>query len=295
MRVFISWSGDLSREVAQVFDKWLPQVIQQIDPFFSPNIPKGKEWNVELRRQLAETDAGLFCITRENVNQRWLNFEAGAVANALRDTAETPRVLPFLFGMTSAELPLPLSAFQYTTYEKEDVRQLVNSINGARGNPLVKEAIVASQFDRLWPELEAALDPLLEKVPEETVEEAPITPVTDQQVLQELLDLARTQHRAIMESHRSSVDVDRVDVSQEDFSQLVRKWTSFVKRVVTETETNGPIMPAELYDGVARNILWHNRVIKRAGFDRYLVDDAAFAVIANHGNLVHKGRSHWID
>ena len=35
MKVFISWSGEKSKKIAEVFRDWLPQVIQAIEPFVS--------------------------------------------------------------------------------------------------------------------------------------------------------------------------------------------------------------------------------------------------------------------
>ncbi len=36
MKVFISWSGDLSLALAGILRQWLPSVIQAAEPYFTP-------------------------------------------------------------------------------------------------------------------------------------------------------------------------------------------------------------------------------------------------------------------
>lgn len=53
--VFISWSGELSRQYAELLSRWLPRVIQAVDPFFSPDdIGKGSFWFGEITKKLSE-------------------------------------------------------------------------------------------------------------------------------------------------------------------------------------------------------------------------------------------------
>ena len=80
MKVFISWSGELSRELAKTLKKYLHQINHSVDPYFSPDTAKGTRWASEITRELKETKIGLICLTKDNLESPWLNFEAGAIS-----------------------------------------------------------------------------------------------------------------------------------------------------------------------------------------------------------------------
>jgi hypothetical protein len=109
-----------------------------------------------LARELNSASFGILCITRGNMTEPWINFEAGALSKALAGT----RVSPFVFGLEPEDLSGPLSQFQATRYEKEDVRGLVHSMNACCPSP-VSEIQLDQTFDACWPRLVAVLDPLL--------------------------------------------------------------------------------------------------------------------------------------
>uniref|UniRef100_UPI001C84E834 TIR domain-containing protein n=1 Tax=Paractinoplanes polyasparticus TaxID=2856853 RepID=UPI001C84E834 len=80
-RVLISFSQERSRELALVLRSWLPDVIQQVQPWVShEDIEKGQRWAAEISRHLDGSTEGLICVTPENQAKPWLNFEAGALA-----------------------------------------------------------------------------------------------------------------------------------------------------------------------------------------------------------------------
>jgi hypothetical protein len=75
MEVFISWSGERSKAVAEALHDWLPNVIQTVRPWVSlADIEKGTRWNTDIASQLAECRVGLICLTPENVSAPWLLF-----------------------------------------------------------------------------------------------------------------------------------------------------------------------------------------------------------------------------
>ena len=82
MKVFISWSGELSKLVAKELSEWLPSIIQSVEVFYSPeDIQKGENWDLRLTKELEECKYGIVCLTKENVSAPWVHFEAGLYQN----------------------------------------------------------------------------------------------------------------------------------------------------------------------------------------------------------------------
>ena len=84
MKVFISWSGDRSRQLAEVIREWLPNVMQFAKPFFTPaDIDKGKRWNNDISKELGQSQIGIIVMTEENLNQSvdyvrgWSHLQGG--------------------------------------------------------------------------------------------------------------------------------------------------------------------------------------------------------------------------
>src|ERR1700687_1036205 len=125
MTVFISWSGPLAEAVAQHLDSWLPSVIQSVKTWISSNdIEKGSIWSAELNDALS-TSVGIICVTRENKEAPWLLFEAGALSKGQTKA----RVCPLLIDIQKRDLEPPLSHFNLTIPEHDDMLKLVKAIN----------------------------------------------------------------------------------------------------------------------------------------------------------------------
>ena len=159
--VFVSWSGDLSRDVALVLGDWLPTALEGISTWVSSrDIAKGARWSEEIATCLDSATYGIACVVPGNQEAPWLLFEAGAVAKSV----ETGRISPFLLGVEPSELPSALGQFQCTSYLKEEVLRLLLSINDAPDGPKRPVERVRKSFDASWPVLKARLLPLQEQV-----------------------------------------------------------------------------------------------------------------------------------
>jgi TIR domain-containing protein len=153
MRIFLSWSGHESHEMAVAIRDWLPTVLPFAEPWISSeDIDKGARWANEIGVQLDEASFGIICIVPGNLDQPWLNFEAGAISKSL----EAGRVAPLLVGVNRHEVVGPLAQFQLTDFDREDMLRLVCSINSASEQPVADDR-VSKNFDLCWRGLEEAI------------------------------------------------------------------------------------------------------------------------------------------
>jgi hypothetical protein len=156
MKVFLSWSGKTSREVAQALHDWLPYVIQAVKPFISTgDIDKGRRWTDALASELDETGYGVLVITQDNFDKPWIHFEAGAISKAV----DRAYVSPFLFNIEPTRLVGPLAQFHATINDPEDILKLLSSINNQLPeNERLPFEVLNREFELLWPDLKKKLD-----------------------------------------------------------------------------------------------------------------------------------------
>lgn len=192
---FLSWSGARSRAVATALRAWLPRVIQACAPWMSAeDIQAGKRWRREVANQL-RLEIGVLCLTPENVQAPWINFEAGALS---RSVADDSRVIPYCHGLGPADYGDPLGDFNGVRADRDGTLKLVRSINAAMERS-IRDEDLERVFDRMWNDLEAEL----EEIPEADVpvvsrrnDPAP-TPVNgyplrpDRELLEEVLERVR--------------------------------------------------------------------------------------------------------
>jgi hypothetical protein len=104
--VFITWSGDRSKWIAEELSGWLRMVVNAAKPFFSTNsIEKGSRGLPELSKALAGAQVGIVCLTLENQNAPWVLYEAGALSKTID---EKTRLCTYLLGGSGLKTLRPL-------------------------------------------------------------------------------------------------------------------------------------------------------------------------------------------
>lgn len=154
LRIFISWSGERSRKIAESLRTWLPLVLDGIDLWLSSeDLPKGKRWGTELAQHLECCKFGILVLTPENMTSPWIMFEAGALARDL----DEGRVVPYLISLDTNTLEGPLAQFQAVQANRVGTQRLVRDIGimVRANNSEIHETRFNAFWDRLAKEIEA--------------------------------------------------------------------------------------------------------------------------------------------
>ncbi len=207
MKVFLSWSGDRSKAIAEIMRKWLPSVLQAVRPYFSPDdVSKGARWSSEIAKELEASRIALLFITPENPEAPWLVFEAGALSKNL----DRSRVCPLLFGeIEPTDIKGPLVQFQAAKFGKDELRRVLKMINTELGESGLAPEVLESVFEMWWPKLEEEISQQLENISVNAGDSIR----SDRDMLEEILMLSRRNFR---------VRDERLDVNHPAFRDLFR-------------------------------------------------------------------------
>ena len=216
VNVFISWSGEVSKEIAEELRKWIPAVLQVAKPYFTPNdIEKGTKWSGEISKRLADTHVGIVCLTPDNRDRPWILFEAGALSKDL----DRSKVCSVLFGMETTDLTGPLTTFQTTTFDKTDFKKLMKTINAEAGEVALENETFDRTFEMWWPQLRANVETILGK--EREKDHGNLR--SDRELLEEILALQRVS------SKRADLPTRRPDIPISALADLLNAVESLVR------------------------------------------------------------------
>jgi hypothetical protein len=156
MKIFISWSGKCSNDVAIALKMFIEIIFRTSVEVFvsSKDIELGERWSERLKYELQVSDYGILVITKENKEAPWIMFEAGALSNCAIP------IVPFLFDLKPYELGKnPISVFQsLPNFDKaEDIYKLIKSINKSLKNNQFNEEVLIKYFISVYSYFEEAL------------------------------------------------------------------------------------------------------------------------------------------
>lgn len=219
MRIFASWSGDESKQIAELLKSWIPCVIQDAEVYVSSqDIGKGERWLASVSNNLSEIDFGIIVVTKTNVNAPWILFEAGALSKSVKGI-----VVPLLCGIDNFEAAKsPLTQFQYARPVQSEMRDLLLQVNSFCSKPLDQTRIEAA-LSKWWPDFVSKYEQIElpeVKVPKKETDSSRLQNIEDalgqmmfemrrMRNVQETLGNARVTAEAIAESAITMTDEAR--------------------------------------------------------------------------------------
>jgi len=150
------------------------------------DLDKGSRWATEISGQLEQAQIGIICLTPDNIDKPWINFEAGSLSKQL----EHSRVCPYLLGLSPSDLTFPLAQFHATIANKHETLKMLQSINKMMGKHSLSEQSLDSSFAMWWPKFEEDLHRVTQYS-----EDIPAPPRTTENMLEEILNAVRAQSR----------------------------------------------------------------------------------------------------
>lgn len=217
MDIFISWSGSLSKKIAEALREWIPCVVQAAKPYYTPDdIAKGQRWSTEIATKLEQAQIGIFILTPENISAPWIMFEAGAISKNIGSAS----VCPILFNVSPVDIQGPLLQFQCASFSNSEFYKLIQVINQKLGSNCLDDATLKSSFNKWWPDLEEKIAKIQSSSIEDRTanSESPSSKRSERDILEEILRLSRRstfsharapeENSSIFNSSRKAVTFD---------------------------------------------------------------------------------------
>lgn len=161
-KIFFSWSNNISLTIANAFYEFMPQIIpvSQKNIFFSPNtILKDATWFKEIQLGLTNAETGIVFLTKENIKEEWILFEAGGLfSKGSLCVLLCDLDVPYLKEQDSFFENLNVTRLN----DKEDLFKLFDTIAIAI-SPDTESKITRKHFDTYFHELKEKLDRYIEK------------------------------------------------------------------------------------------------------------------------------------
>jgi hypothetical protein len=242
-KVFISWSGNLSKQVAVVWHDLLSHLFDAVVPFMSEaDIGAGERGLARIETELADTLFGIIVVTQENQRSQWLNFEAGALSKNLPDAEN--RVAPCLVDFPlKSDATGPLTQFQATLLDREGIERILVAI--ADVMHLNTESL-RQRFVFAWDAVYKDRFAKASETPAGTPEHRPEREILDE-ILTIARDLPRNNGNSVNDERRLSLPLD---IPLEEIREILRSFPKMAELParLAATDDGKPLVVIDLDD-----------------------------------------------
>ncbi|MGR7023058.1 toll/interleukin-1 receptor domain-containing protein [Geodermatophilus sp. URMC 62] len=233
MKVFISWSGAESRQIAEAIHEWLPAMFETVQPYMSARDNEaGVRWANVVSGHLNDSDFGILCLTPENLQAPWLLFEAGALSKAV----DVGRVVPLLHRLGPSDVTTPLTQFQMKDLSEEGIRDLVWAINSVLTFPRSELALTRA-FRNMWPDLKEQVGAIKRDSTKSTPHRS------DRELLEEVLGIIRAIEAPTKTSRGRGLTADHQDVFELFDSILSKMGSDHMITILRDYPTKIELIP----------------------------------------------------
>lgn len=153
------------------------------------DIKAGTNWSERIKKELADTTVGIVCMTPENQDAKWINYEMGALSKEVTDGGS--RVIPLLIGFDStAEVGQPAASLNMVMLGQSGFKRIATSLNDISAVKRAEadlELVSDMWWEKLGPQMEEAADEAPEAEP---------TPLSEGDMVKEILDSVRALRRS---------------------------------------------------------------------------------------------------
>lgn len=152
-KIFLSWSGDVSKTFALAVEIFLKEILPDIDAFVSSGPQNGSEWFRSILDNLRNCDCIIPCLTTSNLRSHWLHFETGFVAARQgAERVERNKVFPMVLNVPIDEIGAPFSFYHAYSIEADRLEEFAESISKNLGKSLLHNSLrsICYTFNRLF-------------------------------------------------------------------------------------------------------------------------------------------------
>ncbi len=232
--IFISWSGQSGKIIAQAVSRAIKLMIPSADVFMAKvDINKGKDWRETLENRLLDAVFGLFIITPSMGNPEWLAFEAGAITQAASNNTKI-QIFPLIFdgidgnSRVPADVPKYIEDKQFTRFEEDEWKTLFDLfyIDSDSRDSRKKERD-HDLFKLVWKDLKSEISKIqkelvLESLRMESEDGTSNTPRKGKDYLMREVDSIKTLSQEIVPAIEGKLDYIHKDLKEESLERMSR-------------------------------------------------------------------------
>jgi hypothetical protein len=170
MDVFICWSKETGKKIAEALETWIPKVIKAVNiPFSDKEMHPDRLWLKKHQKEFASTDFGIICLTPDNLglDDKWIGVKSGAIYTAPGGVKD--HTVVYLHEIEPSEIQEGVYAqFLRVKDDKSGTFKLLETINEAvreKGQEYLDDENLYGEFEANWPNLKNKLEKASKDIP----------------------------------------------------------------------------------------------------------------------------------